>query len=143
MAHPTENYGAKTSIRGLLLWELAVVSTWLVDAQEECGLSKRAETNPEGANSQGPLANRSPRSGTAILERISAGPLWLSQLLLHIHPYLTFPSSQRPPTRLLGPSTRPQKPASPTCCLASDLFLCLGCPLTAEAFLICSFFRFF
>lgn len=40
MAHPTESYGAKTSIRGLLLWELAVVSTWLVDAQEECGLSK-------------------------------------------------------------------------------------------------------
>lgn len=65
---------------------------WLADAQEECGLSKRADRNPEGAKSWRPSANCSSHSWTAILlERILGTPPWLSQPLPHIPLYLTLP----------------------------------------------------
>ena len=52
------------------------------------------------------------------------------------HSSLLNPPSPELPTGFLGPSTLPQRPASSTSSLASDTFLGLGYPLTAEASLL-------
>lgn len=69
----------------------------LMDAQEGCGLCKRVERRPEGANRWRPLANCFSSWTAVLLERILATPPWLSQPSFHILLHLTLlPQSSLP-----------------------------------------------
>ena len=74
-------------MRGVLLWvEMVRYSCCplMMDAQEGCGLSKRAERRPEGANRWRLLAHCFSSWTAVLLERILATPPWLSQPSFHI-----------------------------------------------------------